>query len=275
VIGALKALMRTRITAGVITIIPVVVTVWLVLLLFGLIKNTTQRGVEFYLTSEIGTPTLKSLQFDFAGHEKLKELREKAGLRLDREEFFEFFPWYVRWGIPIFSVLLTLFLLYLIGLFTANLIGRRLLESAESLFDQVPLIKTVYRAIKQILHSLSGDQSQNFQRVALIPFPQERMRCVGFITSVLRDSVTGDELATVFIPTTPNPTTGYLQIIRRGELVELDWSVEEAVQAIMSGGVLRPGRMTMVATEDLHKYKQASGQPQPGSPSGFTTGGGQ
>ncbi|MBN2446399.1 MAG: DUF502 domain-containing protein [Phycisphaerae bacterium] len=266
VLGALKVLLRTRISAGVITVIPVVVTIWLVLLIFGLIKNTTQRAVEAYLLSNTETPTgmvtLESLHFDLEGYEALKAKRERVGMNINRDEFFDFFPWHVRWGIPVFSVLLTMFLLYLIGLFTANLIGRRMINTAESMLDQVPLIKTVYRAIKQILHSLSGDQSQNFQRVALIPFPQERMRCVGFITSIFRDSITDEELATVFIPTTPNPTTGYLQILRRKELVELDWSVEEAVRTIMSGGILRPDFLTIVPNSDKRHIEALKANPE-------------
>jgi uncharacterized membrane protein len=96
------------------------------------------------------------------------------------------------------------------------------------------------------LSTFAGEQSQEFQRAALVPFPQEKMRCVGFITAIFHDSTTGEELASVFIPTTPNPTTGYLQILKRKDLVELDWSVEDAVRMIMSGGILRPDFVTMI-----------------------------
>jgi len=111
--------------------------------------------------------------------------------------------------------------------------------------------------MKQILVSFSGDQTQNFHRVALIPFPQDRMRSVGFVTNVFTDSVTGEELCMVFIATTPNPTTGYLQIVRRSEITELDWSVEEAIRTVMSAGILKPDFLTMVPNEalrgDVHK----------------------
>jgi uncharacterized membrane protein len=162
---------------------------------------------------------------------------------------------YVQWTVPIVAVLLTFGVLYVIGLFTANYFGRRLINLFEQFVERVPMVKTIYRAIKQILGSFHGDQTRNFQRVALIPFPQEKMRCVGFITATFFDSVTKDELATVFIPTTPNPTTGYLQVVRRSELTELDWSVEDAVRTIMSGGILRPDYLTIVPAKDMHKYK--------------------
>jgi uncharacterized membrane protein len=80
------------------------------------------------------------------------------------------------------------------------------------------------------------------------------MRCIGFITAMFKDSVSGDELCTVFIPTTPNPTTGYLQVLKRSDLIELDWSVEEAVQTIMSGGILRPEFLTIVTPETPEAY---------------------
>jgi len=74
------------------------------------------------------------------------------------------------------------------------------------------------------------------------------MRSVGFITATFKDSLSGEELAAVFVPTTPNPTTGYLQILKRSDLVELDWSVEDAVRTIMSGGILRPDFLTIIPT---------------------------
>jgi uncharacterized membrane protein len=151
--------------------------------------------------------------------------------------------------------------------FAANIVGRRTIDLFESFVDRVPLVKTVYRALKQILATFAGEQSQEFQRAALVPFPQEKMRSVGFITAIFKDSITGEELAAVFIPTTPNPTTGYLQILKRKELVELDWSVEDAVRTIMSGGILRPDFLTIVPgsqrAAELPETKQPELAPPP------------
>ncbi len=77
------------------------------------------------------------------------------------------------------------------------------------------------------------------------------MRCVGFVTNIFRDSVTGEELCSVFISTTPNPTTGYLQILKRGDITELDWTVEEGVRAVMSAGILKPDFLTIVPNKNL------------------------
>lgn len=270
-VGAtLRALFRARITAGILVVLPLYVTILLIRFVFDLMRDSSLWVVHLYLRS---TPPGRSLLNQWTveppvGYDawwrahpehrpdldtglitvqdRLAYLEERAGRAADMEEFFGLLPDPIQWATAIVAVLLTVLILYTVGLFAANMIGRRVIDTFEGLLDRVPLVKTVYRASKQILATFTGDPTQDFQRVALIPFPQERMRCVGFITAIFRDSLTNEELATVFIPTTPNPTTGYLQILRRAELVELDWSVEDAVRTIMSGGILRPDFLTIV-----------------------------
>lgn len=233
VLNALRALIRTRITAGLLIVLPVYVTYLLVSFVFTLLRDTSQWVVVACLESD----AFQRIYNIFGENAPDEPIGVDALLAQ--------YPW-LKWGIAVFSVFLTIALLYAVGVITANVIGRRLVIFFESLLDRVPLVKTVYRASKQLLESVaaSGDNAA-FQRVALIPFPQEKMRCVGFVTSTFFDSESGDELATVFIPTTPNPTTGYLQILKRKELVELDWTVEEAIRTIMSAGILRPDYLTI------------------------------
>ena len=258
--------MRTRISAGLLVVLPIYVTILLIKWVFSVMRDSSLWVVEAYLRSPLGEGLLnewrvvKPAQYNAWSDaspellspgripvaEKLRFLEDRLGHELDTEAFFEMLPYTIEWVAAIVAVLLTIVILYAVGLFAANLLGRRVITSFENLLDRVPLVKTVYRSSKQILITFAGEQSEEFQRAALIPFPQEKMRAVGFITSIFPDSVTGEELATVFIPTTPNPTTGYLQILKRKELVELDWSVEDAVRTIMSGGILRPDFLTIV-----------------------------
>ena len=232
-IGAtLKALVRTRVTAGLLVVLPLYLTYVLIKFVFEAMRDASRWVVLAMLEN----PWFQ---------EHAWKLEVEADEKIDLELLLAANP-YLDWGIAVFSVLLTIFLLYAIGIFTANIVGRRIIGSFEAIVDRVPLVKTIYRSSKQILATFAGEQSQSFQRVALVPFPQEKMRSVGFITATFRDSLTGEELATVFIPTTPNPTTGYLQILKRSELVELDWSVEDAVRTIMSGGILRRDFLTIV-----------------------------
>ncbi len=280
-IGAtLKVLIRTRVMAGLLVVLPVYITIMLIKFVFGLMRDSSLWVVEAYLRSSLGEPLLERWEVFVTtpdGPELLSvatalaNLEERLGHVANSEEFLEILPERIEWGIAILSVLLTITILYAVGMFTANIFGRRLVEMFERFVARVPMVKTVYRASKQILTTLTGEQTQNFQRVALVPFPQEKMRCVGFVTAMFNDSRTGEELATVFIPTTPNPTTGYLQILKRKDLVELDWSVEEAVQTIMSGGILRPDFLTIVPGAQQHKdlppVKPPGSQPTPGDAS--------
>jgi uncharacterized membrane protein len=251
IVHAVGKVIRTRLTAGLITVLPIVVTLWLVRLVFDMVRSSSQWAVEAYLRSMWGLPLLDRWHFDFDHWRDICDARAKLGLPLDSETFMAMLPANVQWGVPLVSVLVTIFMLYLIGLVAANFLGRRFIGLVEAIVERVPLVKTVYRAVKQILSSFGGDQAQNYQRVVLAAFPDVHMRAVGFLTSTFKDTITGEELAAVFIATTPNPTTGFLQIIRRSELTELDWSVEEAARTIMSGGILAPGRVTMLQNRDL------------------------
>ena len=251
ILAGLRRLLQTRITAGLLTVLPIYVTILLLGFVFGLMRDSSQWVLEWLLETEWIQFQVLNLQPRVDDSGALLPpggLHDVETLMLDR-------PW-LGWYLAVLSVTLTIILLYTIGLLTANIVGRRIIEGIEIGFDKVPLVKTIYRSSKQILKSFTGDSASNFQRFALIPFPQERMRCVGFITATFRDSLTDEELATVFIPTTPNPTTGYLQIVRRADLTELDWSVEEAVRTIMSGGIIRPDYLTIVPRKELSAVQQ-------------------
>ncbi len=231
VTATIKALVRTRVTAGLITILPIVITVWLVRVVFGWLRDASFWVVNAFLFSSYGQSFLQKSGVD-------PKLLDSLG--------FDALPKEMRWGISIFSVLLTFFVLYVIGMFTANAIGRRLLELLELLVDRVPFVKTIYRTLKQVLGLFGGDQKQGFQRVALVPFPNELTRSVAFITNSFKDAVTGEELCAAFIATTPNPTTGFVFVLRKTDLIEVDWTVEDAIKVVMSGGILSPSYVTML-----------------------------
>ena len=125
----------------------------------------------------------------------------------------------LNWLVPVLAVLLTLFLLYVLGFFTANVFGRRIIARVERLFERVPLVKTVYKSIKQIVLAIGGFQSMHFQRVVLIEFPAPGYKRVAFLTSVMDDRDTGRRIASIFIPYTPYLTTGYDAVVPLGKRV--------------------------------------------------------
>lgn len=270
---AIRALLRTRIVTGLLTVIPIWVT-WVVLkFVFDAMKSATepiawaiarryQEGqsplgnltidpnLEGQLLQRTVTQVLQN-----AVPEGLPEAREQILIdHIARKVSYAFKQLpdlppdpasdvWMGWIVPIAAVLLTLFLLYTLGLLGASVFGRRLIYVIESMFEKVPLVKTIYRSTKQIVMTLGGNQTMKFQRVVLVEFPRPGMKCIAFLTSVMQDADTGRKMATVFISTTPNPTTGYMQIVPLEEVSETGWSVEEAVKVLMSGGILSPERI--------------------------------
>ena len=144
------------------------------------------------------------------------------------------------WFQSVLAALVTVLLLYLLGWVTTRVLGRRLVALVESLIARIPLVQTVYGATKKLISALQ-QKPDNVQRVVLIEFPTPEMRAVGFVTQVLTDAKTGRKLAAVYVPTTPNPTSGYLEIVPLERVVSTDWSVDEAMTFIISGGTVSPG----------------------------------
>jgi uncharacterized membrane protein len=133
--------------------------------------------------------------------------------------------------------------LYLLGELATHVVGRRLLGLGEAVLLRVPFVKVVYRASKQVVDAFQGPGKKAFKSVVFLPFPHPGMRAVGFVTSTVTRS-DGSLWSTVFVPTTPNPTTGFLQVVPKEDLVETDYTVEEGVKMIMSLGALVPERAT-------------------------------
>jgi len=141
------------------------------------------------------------------------------------------------------SVVLLLVVLYLLGEGAAHVLGRRILGVGDAILLRVPFVKVIYSASKQVVAAFQGPTARAFQSVVFIEFPREGMRAVGFLTGTITSSE-GETWHTVFIPTTPNPTTGFLQVVRASEVIRTDFSVEEGVKMIMSLGVLAPERIS-------------------------------
>jgi uncharacterized membrane protein len=118
-------------------------------------------------------------------------------------------------------------------------IGQRALRAFEALIDRIPLARTVYGSARQLLDLLQT-KPDGTQRVVLIDFPHRDMKSVGLVTRVIREQGTGRELAAVYVPTTPNPTSGYLEIVPVELLTPTDWTVDQAMSFIISGGAVAP-----------------------------------
>ncbi len=132
--------------------------------------------------------------------------------------------------------------LYLIGLFTTFVLGRRLIEWLEGWLTRLPGVQIIYTATKRFLHTLRQPPVAG-QRVVLISFPSPEMKAVGFITRVFTDQTTGRVLAAVYVPTAPNPTSGYIEIVPLEDVVQTDWSMEQAMTFVVTGGTTAPDQI--------------------------------
>lgn len=137
------------------------------------------------------------------------------------------------------AVLLTLALIYGIGLLASLVLGRKLIGVMERIVERLPLVQTIYNGTKRFLHTLRKPPMAG-QRVVLISFPTPEMKTIGFVTKVMRDAHTGMELAAVYVPTSPNPTSGYIEIVPLAQVTQTDWSIEEAMSFVMTGGANAP-----------------------------------
>jgi uncharacterized membrane protein len=145
--------------------------------------------------------------------------------------------------VPGMGLLLTFLVVLLLGWLSTRVAGRRLLIWMEGLIRKVPVAKSIYGATKGILEAVSQDQAEAFKRVVLVEYPKANLFAIGFVTSGARWGHVNERLADlllVFVPTTPNPTSGFLLLVPRSEAIDLPLSVEEGIRMVISGGILLP-----------------------------------
>jgi uncharacterized membrane protein len=137
--------------------------------------------------------------------------------------------------IPGLGLGILVLLIYLTGVVATSLIGNRLIRYGESLLARVPLFRYLYTGIKQILQSFASPREGGFLQVVLVEFPKKGMRAIGFVTSESRVE-SGEKLFSVFIPTSPNPTSGYLEIVRENDVIKTNISIDDALKMVLSAG---------------------------------------
>jgi len=142
--------------------------------------------------------------------------------------------------VPLVNLLLSLAVIFLLGLVGTNILGRRVFSNFEGLLLRLPLVRTVYSSAKQVVETFQGP-GRSFQRVVLIEYPRKGAWTLGLVATERHDSLglfPSENVLTVFIPTTPNPTSGYLVIVSPEDVKDIDFSVEEAFKFIISGGIV-------------------------------------
>lgn len=145
--------------------------------------------------------------------------------------------------VPGFGVILAVVVLLVTGVLAANLFGRRLVLTYESVLGRIPLVRSVYSSVKHFAEVVFSETESSFKKVLLIEYPRPGLYSIAFQTSENPEEVqsrTGDTIVTVFLPTTPNPTSGFMLFVPRKSVTELDMSVEDALKMVISLGVVLP-----------------------------------
>jgi uncharacterized membrane protein len=200
---------QSNLIAGVLTLIPLIV-VWLVL------------DFIFTFLSAVGSPIASGLSMF------IEDRMPGAVPLLENHSF--------RWLV---AVILSLLLIYAIGKIASQMAGKKLIAAFEGLLARIPVVETVYSASKKLVNVLQQTPGGG-ARVVLVDFPHPGMKAIGLVMRNFRDSATGEQLAAVFVPTTPNPTSGYLAIVPVRSLVPTSMTMDQAMTMIVSGGTVAP-----------------------------------
>ena len=200
-----KMLVRVRnnFIAGLLVILPVVVTVWILKAIFNTIIGFVPQAIV--------------------------------------ETYFQVAPWGHLW--QLLAVAGILFIIFLIGAFARNVIGRRLINLGESALIRIPLVNRIYQALQQIGQAFLGEKRTGFNRVILFQYPRSGLYTLGLVSGAGGEEIakkTGERMLTVFVPTTPNPTSGLLILVPEKDSIPLRMSVAEALKLLVSGGTIVP-----------------------------------
>ena len=205
--------------SGVITLLPLWLTVIVFRFVFGLLSDVSRPWV---------TPLLARLA----------------------EQYPVTLGWMAApWVQTALALIATLGAIIAVGVMAHRVLGQRLLRWFEAFVQRIPLANLIYGAVRKLIDILQT-QPEGAQRVVLIDFPHRDMKAVGFVTRLLTEEGSGRELAAVYVPTTPNPTSGYLEVVPVENLTPTDWSVDQAMSFIISGGAVSPDRVPFTRRGD-------------------------
>lgn len=145
--------------------------------------------------------------------------------------------------VPGLGVAATVFIIFLVGVLTKNIFGAKLVQLGEMIVEKIPIVRNIYTGAKQVVTTIAHTDTNAFNRVVLIEFPRKGIHAMGFVTSETKGEVqalTEGDVVSVFIPTTPNPTSGFLVFLPQNDIIDLTMSVEDGIKLIISCGIVTP-----------------------------------
>ena len=156
--------------------------------------------------------------------------------------------------IPALGLVITLLIVLAVGWFTTNFFGKQMINLGESLVEKIPFVRKIYKGSKQVVQSIAHADTTAFRKVVLLEFPRRGMLAIGFVTGSARGEVqeyTREDVLNVFVPTMPNPTSGFLVFAPPEDLTEIDMSIEDGIKYVVSGGIVDTERLKLIDAKDI------------------------
>ena len=216
---------RARFLAGVVIAAPITITIYLVASFIGWIDARVKPLIPRAWNPETYIPDQVSV----------------LGLNL-------------QLGLPGLGVLVAVIMLTLLGAVGANLIGRSMIKAGDRFLSNVPVVKNIYSLFKQLFETIASSQESSFRDMVLVEYPKRGTWCIGFVTTAIKGEVAeklGEGMIGVFVPTTPNPTSGFYMFVPRAEVIDLDMTVEEGAKMIVSVGMVVPEHLSSEQLEEV------------------------
>ena len=155
--------------------------------------------------------------------------------------------------IPALGLVITLLIVLAVGWFTTNFFGKRFLHLGETIVEKIPFVRRIYKGSKQVVQSIANADTSTFRKVVLLEFPRRGMLAIGFVTGSARGEVqnlTKENVLNVFVPTMPNPTSGFLIFAPPEELTEVNMSIEDGIKYVVSGGIVTTEELKLTDAKD-------------------------
>lgn len=156
--------------------------------------------------------------------------------------------------IPALGLVITLLIVLAVGWFTTNFFGKRFLHLGERIVEKIPFVRRIYKGSKQVVQSIANADTSAFRKVVLLEFPRRGMLAIGFVTGAARGEVqdlTQEDVLNVFVPTMPNPTSGFLVFVPPEEVTEVDMSIEDGIKYVVSGGIVTTEGLKLTDVKDI------------------------
>ena len=156
--------------------------------------------------------------------------------------------------VPALGLVITLLIVLVVGWFTTNFFGRRFLHLGETIVEKIPFVRRIYKGSKQVVQSIANADTSAFRKVVLLEFPRRGMLAIGFVTGSARGEIhdlTNENVLNVFVPTMPNPTSGFLIFAPPEELTEVNMSIEDGIKYVVSGGIVTVEGLKLIDAKDI------------------------